>query len=67
MIGLRLAGGLFSLVATEAQQAAKVARIGWLTPDRNHLREDGITHVPRPKCYRCPRTVPMCGPTTGCS
>ena len=47
MIGLRLAfsvslllSGLFSLVATEAQEAAKVARIGWLTPDRNHLREE---------------------------
>jgi len=38
MIGLRLAfsitlalGGLFSPVATEAQQAAKIARIGWLS------------------------------------
>ena len=49
MIGLRLAfsitlvlGGLFSPVAAEAQQAAKVARIGWLGVDRTaapHLRE----------------------------
>jgi ABC-type uncharacterized transport system substrate-binding protein len=49
MIGLRLAfsitlflGGLFSPVAAEAQQAAKVARIGWLTPDRNHPREEAF-------------------------
>jgi putative ABC transport system substrate-binding protein len=40
MMGLRLAfsitlllGGLVSPITAEAQQAAKVARIGWLTPD----------------------------------
>ena len=46
MIGLRLAfsillllGGLFSPVGAGAQQAAKVARIGWLTPDRSSPQE----------------------------
>jgi putative ABC transport system substrate-binding protein len=49
MRGLRLAfsitlllGGLLSPVAAEAQQAAKVARIGWLTDNpatSPHLRE----------------------------
>src|SRR6266581_2373496 len=49
MIGLRLAfsitlalGGLFNPVAAEAQQAAKIARIGWLggNPATSpHLRE----------------------------
>ena len=49
MIGLRLAfsitlllGGLFSPVAAEAQQAVKIARIGYLAGNRAnnpHLRE----------------------------
>src|SRR5262249_46791076 len=34
-------GGI-SPVAAEAQLVATVARIGWLTPDRNHQREEAF-------------------------
>src|SRR5262245_63407683 len=35
-------GWLFGPVGAEAQQAAKVARVGWLTADGNPAREDAF-------------------------